>query len=105
MLFLGCVNVPLEPEGNSRNLGTDFSLCTAHFLHLPMSLAGLGQAQGEARADRPQASQSGGGAEAVVEAAKVAADLRAERRLDSVLEVRQARGGISVGPAAVSKVA
>ena len=66
---------------------------------LPFSLAGLGQPQGEARPDGPQPSESGGGAEAVVEPAKVAPDLRAKRRLDTVLEVGQARGGIGVGPA------
>ena len=70
-----------------------------HISFLPFRLAGLGQAQGEARADRPESAEAGGGPEAVVEAAEVAADLCAERRLDAVLDVGQARGGISVRPA------
>ena len=71
---------------------------------LPFSLAGLGQPEGQARPDSPESPQARGGAEgieaatgvaeAVVEPSEVAPDLCAERRLDSVLEVGQARRGI-----------
>ena len=63
-------------------------------------LAGLGQAQGQPGAHRPQAAQAGRRAQAVVEAAEVAAraaDLRAQRSLDPVLDVCQARRGVSAG--------
>lgn len=63
-------------------------------------LAGLSQPQGQSGAHRPQAAQAGRRAQAVVEAAEVAAraaDLRAQRSLDPVLDVGQARRGVRAG--------